>query len=229
LERAGHSARDIHGDLDQSQRTQSLDALKDGNVDFLVATDVAARGIDVAMLPCVINYDVPTHAEDYVHRIGRTGRAGQAGRAFTLAFGEEGKFVDAIAKLTGKTIPMLDIAGGGDEKPEKKAAADKKKPSSSSAGPGGADEKKSQGRRRRSSKTEADGKSSSNCEPANDDRSLVSGGRPGLRPASRSKPSRSRQRETENPVVGMGDHVPLFMQRPVPIQRASAQRKAGEG
>ena len=72
LERAGLSARDIHGDLDQSQRTQSLDAFKDGDVNFLVATDVAARGIDIAMLPCVINYDVPTHAEDYVHRIGRT-------------------------------------------------------------------------------------------------------------------------------------------------------------
>jgi superfamily II DNA/RNA helicase len=226
LERAGHSARDIHGDLDQSQRTQSLDAFKEGNVNFLVATDVAARGIDIAMLPCVINYDVPTHAEDYVHRIGRTGRAGQEGRAFTLAFGEEGKFVDAIAKLTGKTIPMLDIAGGGEEQTEQKAATEKSRRSSSSD----AGEEKPQGRRRRSSKKEADGKTPSKHEPANDDRSLVSGGRPGLRPASRSKPARSRQRETDNPVVGMGDHVPLFMQRPVPVQRAAAaQRKVGEG
>ena len=83
LERAGLNVRDIHGDLEQSQRTQALDAFKRGEIDFLVATDVAARGLDIVSLPCVINYDVPTHADDYVHRIGRTGRAGQEGRAFT--------------------------------------------------------------------------------------------------------------------------------------------------
>ena len=229
LERAGHSARDIHGDLDQSQRTQSLDAFKEGDVSFLVATDVAARGIDIAMLPCVINYDVPTHAEDYVHRIGRTGRAGQEGRAFTLAFGEEGKFVDAISKLTGKTIPMLDLTGS-DAAVEQETAAKKsgrRSPADADVG----EEKKPQSRRRRSSKKEAEARQPlNNCEPANNDRPLVSGGRPGLRPASRSKPSRSRQRETnENPVIGMGDHVPLFMQRPVPIQRTGAQRKVSEG
>ncbi|MGH6943574.1 MAG: DEAD/DEAH box helicase, partial [Geminicoccaceae bacterium] len=75
LQRAGLNAKDIHGDLDQSERTQALDAFKRGEVDFLVATDVAARGLDISMLPCVINYDVPTHADDYVHRVGRTGRA----------------------------------------------------------------------------------------------------------------------------------------------------------
>ena len=84
LERAGLNVRDIHGDLEQSQRTQALDAFKRGEIDFLVATDVAARGLDIVSLPCVINYDVPTHADDYVHRIGRTGRAGQEGRAFLL-------------------------------------------------------------------------------------------------------------------------------------------------
>ena len=111
LERVGLNVRDIHGDLDQSQRTQALDAFKRGEVDFLVATDVAARGLDIAMLPCVINYDVPTHADDYVHRIGRTGRAGQEGRAFTLALPEESRFVDAITRLTGKEIPRLELAG----------------------------------------------------------------------------------------------------------------------
>ncbi len=228
LERAGHSARDIHGDLDQSQRTQSLDAFKDGDVNFLVATDVAARGIDIAMLPCVINYDVPTQAEDYVHRIGRTGRAGQEGRAFTLAFGDEGKFIDAIAKLTGKPIPMLDIVGGSESRSEDEgnAGESRQRPSSEA---GDRDEKRPSGRRRRSAKKDGEGKAPSKHEPANDDRSMVSEGRSGLRPASRSKPTRSRQRETDNPVVGMGDHVPLFMQRPVPIQRAvAAQRKVGE-
>ena len=103
--------RDIHGDLDQSQRTQALDAFKRGEIDFLVATDVAARGLDIVSLPCVINYDVPTHADDYVHRIGRTGRAGQEGRAFTLILPEERRYVDAITRLTGKEIPRLEIPG----------------------------------------------------------------------------------------------------------------------
>ena len=116
MERVGLNARDIHGDLDQAQRTKALDAFKAGEIDFLVATDVAARGLDIARLPCVINYDVPIHADDYVHRIGRTGRAGREGRAFTLALPEESRFVDAITKLTGKQMPRLEI--GGMEQPD---------------------------------------------------------------------------------------------------------------
>src|ERR687891_383322 len=116
LERAGLNVRDIHGDLDQAQRTKALDAFKAGEIDFLVATDVAARGLDIARLPCVINYDVPTHADDYIHRIGRTARAGREGRAFTLALPEEGRFVDASTKLTGKQMPRLEI--GGMDQPE---------------------------------------------------------------------------------------------------------------
>jgi len=246
LERAGLSARDIHGDLDQSQRTQSLDAFKEGEVNFLVATDVAARGIDIAMLPCVINYDVPTHAEDYVHRIGRTGRAGQEGRAFTLAFGDEGKFIDAIAKLTGKSIPVLDLGGaaGRDTKAESAEQAGSVKQSSSveqdgqeqgdaDAGKGGQDRRR--GRRRRPSKKEVPSEvsvsSSEEAETPAEDATTAnlapvpaSSHRPRPAAAARSKPSRARQREPNTPVVGMGDHVPLFMQRPVPIQR-----KASEG
>ena len=240
LERAGHSARDIHGDLDQSQRTQSLDAFKEGEVNFLVATDVAARGIDIAMLPCVINYDVPTHAEDYVHRIGRTGRAGQDGHAYTLAFGEEGKFVDAIARLTGKKIPVLDMAGGDDEAKEaskpapgrsrrRSAADDDKKPS---------EEKPS--REKRTSRRRSAKKDSVEAEeaPAPAEAGAESNGRSApaaagrQRSSTRPKPTNGRkQRDGDSPVVGMGDHVPLFMRRPVPVQRpASEQRKAaGEG
>ena len=116
MERVGLNARDIHGDLDQAQRTKALDAFKAGEIDFLVATDVAARGLDIARLPCVINYDVPIHADDYIHRIGRTARAGREGRAFTLALPDESRFVDAIAKLTGKQMPRLEI--GGMDQPE---------------------------------------------------------------------------------------------------------------
>jgi superfamily II DNA/RNA helicase len=227
LERAGLSARDIHGDLDQSQRTQSLDAFKEGNVDFLVATDVAARGIDIAMLPCVINYDVPTHAEDYVHRIGRTGRAGKEGRAYTLAFGEEGKFVDAIARLTGKTIPKLDIAAPADEKTP---ASGRGRPRPSAEADEGADQGQRPARRRRAAAKEPDADAAAAALPTDAEatapfRSAVAGAsRRPLPAAARSAPPRSRQRESDHPVIGMGDHVPLFMQRPVPLQR-----KADEG
>ncbi|HET6467393.1 MAG TPA: DEAD/DEAH box helicase [Geminicoccaceae bacterium] len=111
LQREGLNARDIHGDLDQSQRQATLDAFKAGTVDYLIATDVAARGLDISAMPNVVNFDVPMHAEDYVHRIGRTGRAGLKGRAFTLVTGEDRKFLSAIEKLTGKTIPRLEIGG----------------------------------------------------------------------------------------------------------------------
>ena len=107
LHREGLNAKDIHGDLDQAQRQASLDAFKEDKVDYLVATDVAARGLDIDDLPCVVNYDVPLHAEDYVHRIGRTGRAGKSGRAFTLVTEEDGRYIDAIERLMTRRIRRI--------------------------------------------------------------------------------------------------------------------------
>ncbi|MGF1475344.1 MAG: DEAD/DEAH box helicase [Geminicoccaceae bacterium] len=112
LVRHGYNARDIHGDLDQSQRIATLDAFKADQVDFLVATDVAARGLDISDMPNVINYDVPTNPDDYVHRIGRTGRAGKLGRAFTLATPEDEKFVSGITRLIGTAIDHLELVAG---------------------------------------------------------------------------------------------------------------------
>ncbi|HEX8374213.1 MAG TPA: DEAD/DEAH box helicase [Geminicoccaceae bacterium] len=111
LQGRGLNARDIHGDLEQVHRQATLDAFKAGEVDFLIATDVAARGLDISDMPNVVNYDVPFNPEDYVHRIGRTGRAGKSGRAFTFATPEEAKLVIAIEKLTGKQIPRLELQG----------------------------------------------------------------------------------------------------------------------
>ena len=104
------NARDIHGDLEQVHRQATLDAFKAGEVDFLVATDVAARGLDISDMPCVINFDVPFNPEDYVHRIGRTGRAGKKGRAFTFETPAETKLVAAIERLTGKPIARVQPA-----------------------------------------------------------------------------------------------------------------------
>ena len=113
LVKHGFSAVALHGDMPQSKRTETLERFKEGEVRLLVASDVAARGLDVQGLSHVFNFDVPIHAEDYVHRIGRTGRAGREGRAFTLATPEDGCFVAAISKLIGKDIPPSTVEGIG--------------------------------------------------------------------------------------------------------------------
>ena len=104
LEKDGVRAESIHGDKSQADRMKALDAFKAGELEVLVATDVAARGLDVAGVPCVINYDLPHTAEDYVHRIGRTGRAGASGEAISLYSAEEEKYLFDIEKLTRKPV-----------------------------------------------------------------------------------------------------------------------------
>ena len=99
LERAGVKASAIHGDKTQAERMAALEAFKAGGIDVLVATDVAARGLDIAELPCVINYDLPYNAEDYVHRIGRTGRAGASGDALSLYCDKDARLLADIEKL----------------------------------------------------------------------------------------------------------------------------------
>lgn len=100
LEKCGFNADAIHGDKTQEERLKLLKDFKDGTLNIMVATDVAARGLDIAELPLVINYDVPFVPEDYVHRIGRTGRAGSLGLALMLVTGKDKKSFDAIRKLT---------------------------------------------------------------------------------------------------------------------------------
>jgi len=110
LQRHGFSAVALHGDMTQSARLDALQKFKDGDVPLLIASDVAARGLDIAGLSHVFNFDVPMSAEDYVHRIGRTGRAGKSGRAFTIAAGKDDiKYIGAIEKLIGKPIPPIEL------------------------------------------------------------------------------------------------------------------------
>jgi len=104
LQREGVNADEIHGDKTQEERMRALEAFKSGTVRVLVATDVAARGLDISELPAVVNYDVPFAPEDYIHRIGRTARAGAQGRAITIATGADDKQVAAIEKLIKRTI-----------------------------------------------------------------------------------------------------------------------------
>jgi superfamily II DNA/RNA helicase len=111
LTKHGFNAVQLHGDMPQSKRMETLEKFKRGEASLMVCSDVAARGIDIANLSHVFNFDVPIHAEDYVHRIGRTGRAGREGHAYTLATPDDGKHVAAIEKLIGKEIPRLTIDG----------------------------------------------------------------------------------------------------------------------
>jgi superfamily II DNA/RNA helicase len=93
--------------MDQKSRTETLDRFRAGKLTFLVASDVAARGLDIPAVSHVLNFDVPTHAEDYIHRIGRTGRAGRSGISITLSAPSDHKYVDAIEKLIQRQIPMV--------------------------------------------------------------------------------------------------------------------------
>ena len=117
LRRHGFAASQIHGDMDQSERIRELDRFKSGEINILVASDVAARGLDIKGVSHVFNFDVPWHPDDYVHRVGRTGRAGATGKAFTLVTPEDAEAVANIEKLTGQTIPRLSSG----ERPHAKA------------------------------------------------------------------------------------------------------------
>src|ERR1700704_3410899 len=107
LLRHGFNAAALHGDLDQAARTAALDSFRKGEVALLIASDVAARGLDIPAVSHVFNFDVPHHADDYVHRIGRTGRAGLTGTAITVVAPSDQKSIAAIEKLIGQTIPWM--------------------------------------------------------------------------------------------------------------------------
>ncbi|MHC8509750.1 MAG: DEAD/DEAH box helicase [Rhodospirillales bacterium] len=107
----GYNAGQLHGDMVQSLRTETLEKFKSGGITFLVCSDVAARGLDIVNMSHVFNFDVPIHAEDYVHRIGRTGRAGKQGRAFSIGTPADVKSLAEIERLIGKPIPRLNLPG----------------------------------------------------------------------------------------------------------------------
>ncbi len=111
LERAGISSAAIHGNKSQNARTRALQGFKDGEVRVLVATDIAARGLDIEELPHVVNYELPNIPEDYVHRIGRTGRAGNSGQACSLVCGEESSYLRDIERLMKRSVERLVVRG----------------------------------------------------------------------------------------------------------------------
>ena len=182
----GYNAAPIHGDLDQSQRTRTLDGFRDGSLRLLVASDVAARGLDIPSVSHVFNFDVPSHAEDYVHRIGRTGRAGREGKAVMICASSDEKNLDAIEKLIDKTIPRA-------ENPLKSAPA----PAAETAEE---DEKPRRSRSRRGAKREE-----APAEEVTDTTAETSDGN------SRRRGRGGRGRGRDEKVVGMGEHMPDFI------------------
>lgn len=217
----GYNAGALHGDMSQHERTATLDAFRNGEITLLAASDVAARGLDIPDVSHILNFDVPIHPEDYVHRIGRTGRAGREGYAATLVTSRDSKAIAAIQKLVRKDIGWL-----GESVTEKHADDDGGKPSES--------RKPSGSRRRGSRKNESSAPkqtspapkqsspapkqtspapkqtSSSSKQPSADKKS-------GKKAAADNKPEKPKQRpaKSDGNAVGMGDHVPDFMKRRV--------------
>ena len=122
MRKDGFDAGQIHGDMDQTSRLAELERFKSGEINILCASDVAARGLDIKGVSHVVNYDIPWHPDDYIHRIGRTGRAGATGVAITFVTNRDAEHVDSIEKLTGMELPVRDSKS---IKPEKKPATNK--------------------------------------------------------------------------------------------------------
>jgi superfamily II DNA/RNA helicase len=186
LERHGYKAGALHGDMDQHARMATLDRFRSGDLPLLVASDVAARGLDIPAVSHIFNFDVPIHAEDYVHRIGRTGRAGRSGNAFTLVTPEDTKHLAAIEKLIGQPIAW---AGGA-------ASAEMDRPRV------GRPERKARGGRKER------GVARRSSEDA-------------VRRLPERPPTTERRhrKEADEPVIGLGDHVPAFLLRSVSLAR----------
>jgi superfamily II DNA/RNA helicase len=208
LTRHGFDAAALHGDMAQPKRTETLERFRRGEIRLLVASDVAARGLDIKEMSHVFCFDVPHHAEDYVHRIGRTGRAGRSGRSFMLAAPEDGNAVAAIVRLIGKEIPGTAIDGmapaelvydeDGRGRPRSRAERPPRREPGAASRP-----KRTAGR-------------PPQRPAARPSRRGENDGRTGMPPANAAK-ARRPGRETaadERPTVGFGEHLPAFLARP---------------
>tara|TARA_B100000315_G_C14590733_1_gene595626 strand:+ start:4404 stop:5783 length:1380 start_codon:yes stop_codon:yes gene_type:complete len=182
----GFNSATLHGDMVQSARMETMAKFKAGEYDYLICSDVAARGLDIDDLSHVFNFDVPMHAEDYVHRIGRTGRAGKQGHAFSIAWREDKKFIDAIERLIGKEIPRLEIDSAKTVEKDAEPEVDVKK------------ERKSRSKRATPKKAATSEKAAKKTTPRRKPKKQV-----------------EENIADDTAVDGWGDHVPAFLMRPV--------------
>ena len=222
LKKYGYDAAPIHGDLDQSQRTRTLDGFREGTLRFLVASDVAARGLDVPSVSHVFNFDVPGHAEDYVHRIGRTGRAGRDGKAIMICVPRDEKNLADVESLVQKEIPRLENPLGGAPAPAPAA----EKPEASTEKP-----KRTRSRSKKSDEAKPEERAAQTEEKPQQE-AAVETPKIADAPQADEKPKNNRGRNTKRnerggdnnnrnkgrndnrggpKVIGLGDHTPDFI------------------
>ena len=205
LKKHGFDAAAMHGDLDQKLRMKILQGFRDGELKLLIASDVAARGLDIPNVSHIFNFDVPIHSEDYVHRIGRTGRAGRSGKSITLCLPHEEKHLAKIEDLVKKAIPVLDSPlTGGEAEPAPDASR--------------APERRDRGGRRGG---RADPRPATTA-PAREARAPTPAPELGGErrdAAGRDEGRRRRGERDAGPTLpGMGDHVPAFLLRDFRIE-----------
>ncbi len=249
LSRHGFSVGALHGDMDQRARTATLDDFRKDRIKLLVASDVAARGLDIPAVSHIFNFDVPVHAEDYIHRIGRTGRAGLTGTAITIVTSQDRKHLAAIEKLTGQKIPPTAVdadderanafnKGRAEREQAHESGSEAEAPREKSRRRGGrgrsrrgeaqaAKPPEQQAPRQEQPKAPSAEAPRQRTEPKRQ-RDETPGQRPepkrqrdetpGQRPEpKRQRGERRRDRDDGPSVVGMGDHVPQFLLRPVKV------------
>lgn len=218
-----YSVGALHGDMDQTSRTKTLDGFRNGDIKILVASDVAARGLDIPDVSHVFNFDVPIHAEDYVHRIGRCGRAGRDGWAFTLVTPADEKYVKAIQELTGDEMNYAGdeatFEDGKRGRGRKKPAEKKSSAKSDTANPESSDnEAPKRARRTKRADKEVQEAADTGSNEKSQGTSVAAEDKPNRhrkaeqeKPARRQKPGRSDNSSDGPTPKGLGDHVPAFM------------------
>ncbi|MBT3238134.1 MAG: DEAD/DEAH box helicase [Rhodospirillaceae bacterium] len=228
MKKHGYSVGQLHGDMDQSSRTEMLKNFKDKKFTYMICSDVAARGLDIPALSHVFNFDVPTHAEDYIHRIGRTGRAGIEGHAYTIAVAEDGKYLDAITKLIKKDIPSVNLDSDKSASPAPKAKEEAKAEATPEADKSASSDdteeprERAPRRRRRGGRGRNKNFDQNSAQPENTGNDAP---KEAAKEASKNEVSKNDAPKQEPPKqdsnnaqhkksFGMGDHVPAFMKPP---------------
>ncbi|MDD3837006.1 MAG: DEAD/DEAH box helicase [Phenylobacterium sp.] len=215
LKKHGFDAAPIHGDLDQATRMRTLEAFRSGELRLLCASDVAARGLDIPDVSHVFNYDVPHHADDYVHRIGRTGRAGKSGQAFMIVTPADSKNLDKVQKLIAKSVDKIELDLDWENlKDEGRGGRER----------GGRRERgaraESGERKERSSRRERPAEAAPAPAEPKESVATAPAPEPAAEPPARGGARKSRERpqreaEDEGAVVGFGAEAPAFLLRPV--------------
>jgi superfamily II DNA/RNA helicase len=213
LQKHGFTVGALHGDMDQSARTAALDQFRKGEIPLLVASDVAARGLDIPTTSHVFNFDVPHHADDYVHRIGRTGRAGRAGTAITIVTPLDFKSMAAIEKLIGNSIPPTEVSAPSETSASVSADRDEQ-PRASRSREGGREGRKPRRERspRRSGTDRGHGSHAETREPAAFTPPVAP---PPSRTPSFGRPEAPRAAREQASEPADHSHLPAFLLRPV--------------